>query len=102
MTAAFSCLGVTMDAVVALMYIFLTSAAGAPFVFERMTLGEDTVVRHLIFPADALHAFGRGVDIPENLGIVLAHFAVWSAVAGLGLVRLNRRSGRPETPPKNG
>ncbi|MCY3700396.1 MAG: hypothetical protein OXH46_12330 [Gemmatimonadetes bacterium] len=99
---AITALGIRRAALFALLYYLLSGAVGSllenPIIVENWTAAESVgaVLSFVIFPtgviSDLVAGFGSGVAWDWGAtGLVLYHLALWTGIAWLGLLRIEKR-----------
>ena len=99
---AITALGIRRAALFALLYYLLSGAVASllanPIISENWTAAESvrTVLSFVIFPAgvinDLVAGFGAGVAWDWGAtGLAVYHFALWTGIAWLGLLRIEKR-----------
>ena len=91
MTIAFSAWSIVKDAFLALLWTMGSSMLGGLLLMEAAQAGETTWIRFVIFPLDALQQLSTGSAIGEGLMTIFGQMVAFAAIAGLGLVWLDRR-----------
>ena len=98
---AITALGIRRAALIGLLYYLLSGAVGSllenPAILENWTAAESVrvVLSFVIFPAgvvnDLVAGFGSGAAWDWGAtGLVLYHFALWTGIAWLGLLRIEK------------
>ena len=99
---AITALGIRRAALFALLYYLLSGAVGSllenPIILENWTAAESVraVLSFFIFPVavinDLVAGFGSGVAWDWGAtGLAVYHFALWTGIAWLGLLRIEKR-----------